>query len=76
VRLGILTEAIGAGRKAAEIIDARISGKEECLDQPPPIKFERVKLEYYDPRVKGFEDEKGCADSALPAAPAATAASA
>jgi len=61
VRLGILTEAIGAGRKAAEIIDARIRGKEETLDQPPPIKFERVKLEYYDPRVKGFEDEKGCA---------------
>jgi len=62
VRLGILTEAIGAGRKAAEIIDARIRGKEEILDQPSPIKFERVKLEYYDPRVKGFEDEKGCAD--------------
>ncbi len=62
VRLGILTEAIGAGRMAAEIIDARVRGREEKLDQPPPIKFERVKLEYYDPRVKGFEDEKGCAD--------------
>jgi NADPH-dependent glutamate synthase beta subunit-like oxidoreductase/Pyruvate/2-oxoacid:ferredoxin oxidoreductase delta subunit len=62
VKLGILTEAIGAGRKAAEIIDARIKGNEETLDQLPPIKFERVKLEYYDPRVKGFEDEKACAD--------------
>ncbi len=62
VRLGILTEAIGAGRKAAEVIDARIRGKEETLDRPPPIRVERVKLEYYDPRVKGFEDEKACAD--------------
>jgi NADPH-dependent glutamate synthase beta subunit-like oxidoreductase/glutamate synthase domain-containing protein 3/ferredoxin len=62
VKLGILTEAIGAGRKAAEVIDARIHGKEETLDRLAPIRFERVKLEYYDPRVKGFEDEKACAE--------------
>ena len=61
VRPGLLTEAIGAGLKASEVIDARIRGKGESFDVLPPLRFERVKLEYYDPRVKGFEDPRACA---------------
>ena len=54
VKLGLLTEAIGAGRKAAEAIDALLKGRELSLDTLPPIPTARIKLEYYDPRVKGL----------------------
>ena len=61
VKLGLLTEAIGAGRTAAEVIDALLKGREVALDTLPPIPTSRVKLEYYDPRVKGFGDVDDCA---------------
>ena len=61
VKLGLLTEAIGAGRKAAESIDALLKGREVSLDTLPPIPTARIKLEYYDPRVKGFGDVDDCA---------------
>jgi len=61
VRLGLLTEAIGAGRKAAEAIDALLKGREVAFDTLPPIPTARIKLEYYDPRVKGFGDVDDCA---------------
>jgi Fe-S-cluster-containing hydrogenase component 2 len=61
VRLGLLTEAIGAGRKAAEAIDALLKGEEVSFDTLPPIPTARIKLEYYDPRVKGFGDVDDCA---------------
>lgn len=61
VRLGLLTEAIGAGRKAAEAIDALLKGRDLALDTLPPIPTARIKLEYYDPRVKGFGDADDCA---------------
>ncbi len=61
VKLGLLTEAIGAGRKAAEAIDALLKGRDLALDTLPPIPTARVKLEYYDPRVKGFGDVDDCA---------------
>ncbi len=71
VRLGLLTEAIGAGRKAARAIDNLLRGEvppdpkgrgnvqtEERLFVIPPG---RVKLEYYDPRPRHFEDIASCA---------------
>jgi NADPH-dependent glutamate synthase beta subunit-like oxidoreductase/glutamate synthase domain-containing protein 3/Pyruvate/2-oxoacid:ferredoxin oxidoreductase delta subunit len=61
VRLGLLTEAIGAGRVAARAIDDLFRGREESYDQLPPIDAERVKLEYYDPRLRSFEDPLSCA---------------
>ncbi|MBU4074529.1 MAG: 4Fe-4S binding protein, partial [Proteobacteria bacterium] len=61
VRLGLLTEAIGAGRVAARAIDDLFLGREESYDQLPPIDTERVKLEYYDPRLPRFEDPLSCA---------------
>ncbi len=61
VKLGLLTEAIGAGRKAAEAIDALLKDREADFDSLPPIPAARIKLEYYDPRVKGFGDADDCA---------------
>ncbi|MBN1546837.1 MAG: FAD-dependent oxidoreductase [Syntrophaceae bacterium] len=61
VRPGLLTEAIGAGRIAAETIDDLLKGKYETYDKLPPISTERVKLEYYDSRVRAFDDPVSCA---------------
>jgi NADPH-dependent glutamate synthase beta subunit-like oxidoreductase/glutamate synthase domain-containing protein 3/Pyruvate/2-oxoacid:ferredoxin oxidoreductase delta subunit len=61
VRLGLLTEAIGAGRVAARSIDDLLRGREETIDQLPQIDPERVHLEYYDPRLPAFTDAETCA---------------
>jgi NADPH-dependent glutamate synthase beta subunit-like oxidoreductase/Pyruvate/2-oxoacid:ferredoxin oxidoreductase delta subunit len=61
VRLGLITEAIGMGRKAAAAIDDILKGKEDTYDQLPAIDPTRVKLEYYDPRVLAFDDPASCA---------------
>jgi NADPH-dependent glutamate synthase beta subunit-like oxidoreductase/glutamate synthase domain-containing protein 3/NAD-dependent dihydropyrimidine dehydrogenase PreA subunit len=61
VRLGLLTEAIGAGRVAAREIDNLLRGREDTYDQLPAIDPMRVKLEYYDPRLKSFGDTAACA---------------
>ncbi len=62
VKLGLLTEAIGMGRKAAAAIDAILQGKEETYDQLPPIDPKRVKLEYYNPRPPVFDTPAACAE--------------
>ena len=61
VRLGLLTDAIGAGRVAARAIDDLLQGRDETYDQLPAIDPERVKLEYYDPRLPRFDDPLSCA---------------
>jgi NADPH-dependent glutamate synthase beta subunit-like oxidoreductase/glutamate synthase domain-containing protein 3/ferredoxin len=61
VRLGLLTEAIGAGRVAATTIDDVVKGRQETYDQLPPIDPGRVKLAYYDPRILEFGDAAACA---------------
>ena len=61
VRLGLLTEAIGSGRVAARAIDDLLRGREDTYDQLPAIDAERVKLEYYDPRLPAFTDAVTCA---------------
>jgi NADPH-dependent glutamate synthase beta subunit-like oxidoreductase/glutamate synthase domain-containing protein 3/Pyruvate/2-oxoacid:ferredoxin oxidoreductase delta subunit len=61
VRIGLLTEAIGAGRVAARAIDDLLRGREEACDRLPAIDMERVKLEYYDPRLPRFDDPLACA---------------
>jgi len=60
VRLGLLTEAIGAGRVAARAIDDLLRGRRETYDQLPPIPLERVKMAYYPPRVEPMEDAAAC----------------
>ncbi len=61
VRLGLLTEAIGAGRVAARSIDNLLRGREETIDQLPQIDPERVHLEYHDPRTPALTDTETCA---------------
>ncbi|MFA5321795.1 MAG: FAD-dependent oxidoreductase [Smithella sp.] len=61
VKPGLLTEAIGAGRIAAQTIDALLSGSTETYDKLPPIDFNRVKTEYFDSRIKSFSDPVSCA---------------
>ena len=47
---GLITDAIGAGRKAALRIDAVIHGKELNKEEIlPPIDKQRINLEYYNP---------------------------
>ncbi len=69
VHLGLLTDAIGAGRIAAMAIDDQLKGKEQTLDRLTPIDTKRVKLEYYDPRVTSFcdinENANACASCGL-----------
>jgi NADPH-dependent glutamate synthase beta subunit-like oxidoreductase/glutamate synthase domain-containing protein 3/NAD-dependent dihydropyrimidine dehydrogenase PreA subunit len=56
VRPGLLTDAIGAGRVAAETIDDLLKGRYEAYDTLPSVDRERVKLEYYDSRALAFDD--------------------
>ncbi len=77
VRLGLLTEAIGAGRVAARAIDDLLRGREDACNQVAAIDTERVRLEYYDPRLThASRIPPPAPPPAPPAAPAATAASA
>jgi ferredoxin len=48
---GLITDAIGAGRKAAIVIDRIIDGKSPDGDAPlPRIDKQRISLEYYNPK--------------------------
>ncbi len=62
VRLGLLTDAIGAGRKAARAINDMLAGKQPRVDTRQMIDYSRIKLEYFDPRSMGFGDIEECAD--------------
>ena len=62
VRLGLLTDAIGAGRKAAEKIGDMLSGKEvQVCPSRSMIDYTRVKLEYFNPRLSSFDGIESCA---------------
>ncbi len=61
VRLGLLTDAIGAGRKAAQVIDDILNGRRPKRSMRPTIDPRRVKLEYFDPRRLGFDGVDQCA---------------
>ena len=48
---GLITDAIGAGRKAAIVIDRIIDGKSPDGDAPlPKVDKTRISLEYYNPK--------------------------
>ena len=61
VKLGLLTDAIGAGRKAAQAIDDILAGKQPGSGARQVIDYSRVKLEYFDPRLMRFDDIQECA---------------
>ena len=58
---GLITDAIGAGKRAAEAIDSILKGKKpKIIDPRPEIDQKRVSLEYYSPRVKEFNSLAQC----------------
>ena len=62
VKPGLLTEAIGAGRKAARVIADILEGKPPRREtERERIDYSRVKLEYYDPRLLKFDGIEQCA---------------
>ena len=60
VRPGLLTDAVGAGRKAANAIIDMLEGRQPTGDTRPVIDRHRINLEYFDPRVTAFEDMAHC----------------
>ncbi|MGE4297340.1 MAG: FAD-dependent oxidoreductase [Desulfovibrionaceae bacterium] len=62
VRPGLLTNAIGMGRRAADSICEILEGKRPVSDPRKMVDYARMTLEYYDPRITEFKDEQVCAD--------------
>ncbi len=60
VKPGLLTDAIGAGRKAAQAICEILEGKRPTGDTRRMIDRKRVTLEYFDPRITRFENAAHC----------------
>ena len=60
VRPGLLTDAIGSGRKVALAITEIAEGKRPAGDTRRMIDRSRVSLEYFDPRITSFEDVDHC----------------
>lgn len=60
VKPGLLTDAIGAGRKAAQAISDIIDGKEPAGVTRKMIDKSRISLEYFDPRIVEFENTDQC----------------
>ncbi|MCX7981447.1 MAG: FAD-dependent oxidoreductase [Syntrophales bacterium] len=61
VRLGLITDAVGAGKVVAEDIDRRLRGKEDVVDViKPVVEKSRIKLAYYDP-LTTLSDLDACA---------------
>jgi len=61
VKPGLLTQAIGMGRDAAQAIVEIFAGKRPCPDSRTMIDYKRAKLEYFDPRIMEFSDLNSCA---------------
>jgi NADPH-dependent glutamate synthase beta subunit-like oxidoreductase/NAD-dependent dihydropyrimidine dehydrogenase PreA subunit len=61
VQLGLLTDAIGAGRKAAQTISDILEGKRPRGDTRKMLDYTRVKVEYFDPRLTKFDGVEECA---------------
>jgi NADPH-dependent glutamate synthase beta subunit-like oxidoreductase/glutamate synthase domain-containing protein 3/NAD-dependent dihydropyrimidine dehydrogenase PreA subunit len=57
---GLLTDAIGAGRKAASAIAEMLEGRRPVSDTRPMIDKNRISLEYFDPRILDYEDIDHC----------------
>lgn len=60
VRPGLITDAIGAGRRVAESIDAALRGAEESYDRLQVMDPGRIRLEYHDPTAREFPDIQTC----------------
>ncbi len=61
--LGLITDVIGAGRKAADEIIAQLKGTTSTFIVKEIIDINRVSLEYFNPRVSSFKDVNQCGDN-------------
>lgn len=57
---GLLTDAIGAGRKAAKAIIDILKGDHPSIDVRQMIDRHRMTLAYFDPRITEFKDMDQC----------------
>jgi ferredoxin len=60
VKPGLLTDAIGSGRKVAQAISEILEGKRPAGDTRNMIDRSRITLEYFDPRIAAFDDLDQC----------------
>ncbi|MFO7707985.1 MAG: FAD-dependent oxidoreductase [Desulfobacterales bacterium] len=65
VRPGLLTEAIGAGRRVAQTICDESDGRTPAPFRRQMIEKGRVTLEYFDPRIVAFGDLAQCGSLCL-----------
>ena len=65
VRPGLLTEAIGAGRRVAQTICDESDGRTPAPFRRQMIEKGRVTLEYFDPRIVAFGDLAQCGSQCL-----------
>jgi NADPH-dependent glutamate synthase beta subunit-like oxidoreductase/glutamate synthase domain-containing protein 3/NAD-dependent dihydropyrimidine dehydrogenase PreA subunit len=65
VRPGLLTEAIGAGRRVAQTICDECDGRTPAPFRRQMIEKGRVTLEYFDPRIVAFGDLAQCGSQCL-----------
>jgi len=65
IKPGLLTDAIGAGRIAAQAINNIIKGSENHNEPFQQIDISRVKTQYCDPRLNKFDDVFHCSSECL-----------
>ncbi len=61
VKTGLLTDAIGAGRKAARRIMDIIEKKETELEKNKAINKKRINTEYFNPKIISYKNEEDAA---------------
>jgi glycine/D-amino acid oxidase-like deaminating enzyme len=59
VKPGLITDAIGAGRRVAQVIDDILQGKRPRGDRRAMIDRSRIRLEYFDPRYTNLRKLPG-----------------
>jgi NADPH-dependent glutamate synthase beta subunit-like oxidoreductase/glutamate synthase domain-containing protein 3/Pyruvate/2-oxoacid:ferredoxin oxidoreductase delta subunit len=57
---GLLTDAIGAGRKAAQAIIDILAGRRPMQSRRQMLDRQRISLEYFDPRIVDFDGLDHC----------------
>ncbi|MFW5637086.1 MAG: FAD-dependent oxidoreductase [Thermodesulfobacteriota bacterium] len=60
VKPGLITDAIGAGRRASAVMNDILEGKRPSGDRRVMLDKSRVTLEYFDPRITEFHDTSDC----------------
>lgn len=65
VKLGLITDAIGAGRIAAKAIDALSKNETPQIDDRPEIDKNRLNPAFFNPRLVQYTDVKQCANECM-----------